>query len=468
MAPKMITLRDYQTAMIGDIENEYKHGRRRVCAVAPCGAGKTIMVGWMAGNAAAHGRRTLFLVHRQELIEQSSRTFAKMNILHGIIAPGHRSANHAVQIGSVQTVARRLDRLAPPDLIVIDEAHHSTAATWRRVIDRYPNAHVLGVTATPARLSGQGLGDVFESLVIGPTVRELIADGNLAPYRYYAPPVKVDLTELRVRYGDYVRDEIELRADKPEIIGDLVEQYKTLAPGARAICYCVSLAHSQHVAQSFTAAGIPAVHIDGETPRMAREQAIADFCTGKVKILCNVDLISEGLDVPAMEAVILARPTQSLTLYIQQAMRAMRPDADNPGKTAIIIDHVGNCFRHGLPDEDREWSLETYKQRAKPRQFALRQCPRCYAAHRPASKCPYCGYVYPPAVRMPPQQRDGQLVQIAELERKRKRQEVARARTVADLERIAIQRGYSLRWVQKMAVIKGIVKCRGGTSYARS
>lgn len=464
----MIQLRPYQENMVSEIGNEFTHGRQTVCAVAPCGAGKTIMVGWMSGATQAKGRRTLFLVHRQELIDQSSSTFQDMGIQHGIIATGYPHINqHLVQIGSVQTVVRRLDKLQAPDFIIIDESHHATAATWKKIIQYFPAAMVLGVTATPERLGGNGLGDVFQSLVLGPTVKELISWGNLAPYKYYAPPVKVDMDNIRVKFGEYVQSEIEMAVDKSEIIGDLVEQYQTLAPGMRAVCYCVSRAHSEHVATSFRAAGIEALHIDGETHKGVREQAIRDFRDGRIRILCNVDLISEGFDVPAMEATILARPTQSLTLYIQQAMRSMRPDKQNPDKTAVIIDHVGNVFRHGMPDEEREWSLEIKKKKSVDREFTLRSCPKCFLVHRPAAQCPYCKHVYPQAARDEmPVQRKGELIEIEELERKQKRQEVGKARTIAELERIAIARGYSLRWVQKMAVVKGIVKGDTG-SYAR-
>ena len=459
----MIRLRSYQEEMVQEIASEFGRSQQRVCAVAPCGAGKTVMVGWMAGGTAAKGRRVLFLVHRQELIDQSSTTFTDMGIQHGVIA-AHSAKQYGslVQVGSVQTVARRLPEMPAPDFIIIDEAHHATANTWKKIIAAYPEASVLGVTATPARLGGQGLGDVFQSLVLGPSVKELISWGNLAPYKYYAPPVRADLEGMRVKFGEFVRSEVELRMDKAELIGDLVEQYQRLAPGMRAVCYCVSRAHSEHVALSFRKAGIEALHIDGETPKEVRKQAIANFRSGQIKVLCNVDLISEGFDVPAMEATILARPTASLTLYIQQAMRSMRPDREHPEKQAIVIDHVGNVFRHGLPDEEREWSLEAVKKKrgsAGERTYSLRMCPTCYQVHKPAPTCPYCGHVYQKAEREEiPEQRKGELVHIADVERLKKRQEVGKARTIPDLERIALQRGYSLRWVQKIALAKGIIK----------
>ncbi len=453
----MIQLREYQRQLIDDVAYEFQT-RDRVCLVAPCGAGKTITVGWMAQASELKGNRTLFLVHRQELIRQSIDTFDAMNIHHGVIATKFAENREPfVQIGSVQTVARRLDRITPPDFIVIDEAHHATAGTWKKIIAEFPYAKVLGVTATPERLGGHGLGDIFQSLVIGPTVRELIEWGNLAPYDYYAPPGTFDADQVSVRFGEYVKADLEKQIDKNAVVGNIIDNYKQLADGMRAVCYCVSLAHSKHVAESFCQAGISAMHIDGETPEAIRTQAIRDFRDDKIKILCNVDLISEGFDVPAMEAVLLARPTQSLTLYIQQAMRAMRPDKNNPAKRAVIIDHVGNVFRHGLPDEDRMWSLETKRRKAAPRAVGVKVCERCFKAYWSASVCPYCGYAPPKAEREEmPKEADGQLLKVEDVERKARRQEVGKARSIEELEQIAIRRGYSMRWVTHIAKAKGI------------
>ncbi|MCM0758078.1 DEAD/DEAH box helicase [Sporomusa sphaeroides DSM 2875] len=454
----MFNLRGYQELLIDGARIEFQSGKKRVCLCSPCGSGKTVIMADMSSKARLLGNRTLFVVHRQELIEQSSETFKALGVTHGIIAAGYpMNLNEMIQIGSIQTVVRRTNKIYPPQVIIIDEGHHSTAATWRKLLEAYPDAYVVGLTATPARMGGQGLGDIFESLIIGPTVKELIEWGNLSPYRYYAPPVAADLTGLRVKYGDYAQSEVAMRMDKSEIIGDLIAQYQKLAPGARAVCYCASRAHSQHTADMFRQAGIPALHIDGETPDVARKSAISDFKNGTIKILCNVDLISEGFDVPAMEAVILARPTQSLTLFIQQAMRAMRLDKENPGKVAVIIDHVGNLYRHGLPDEDREWSLEGKKKKPSEKQeFPLKQCPKCYGAHRPAPICPYCMHVYVVEERTGPEQRAGELAEIIELEKKRKKEEVKRARDVVTLEQIAMARGYRPSWVTKMCELKRI------------
>jgi superfamily II DNA or RNA helicase len=450
-------LREYQELLIDGARIEFQNGNHRTCIVAPCGAGKTVIMAWMSAQAKLKGNNVLFAVHRQELIDQSSETFQALGVSHGIIAAGYpMNVSEKIQIASIQSVIRRTNKINAPQVIILDEAHHATAGTWRKLLAFYPEAYVIGLTATPARMGGQGLGDIFKSLIMGPSVKELISWGNLSPYRYYSPPVAIDFSDLQVKYGDYVQSEVALCMDKSEIIGDLIAQYKKLAPGARAVCYCVSIEHSQHTADMFRLAGIPALHIDGETKDIVRKAAINDFKLGKIKILCNVDLISEGFDVPAMEAVILARPTQSLTLYIQQAMRAMRPDKSNPNKVATIIDHVGNVYRHGLPDEDREWSLERKKKKTVSREVSMKICPKCYYAHTPSPACPGCGHVYQVAEKAEPEEKAGELTEILEIQKKEKKMEVGRARNVVTLEQIAMQRGYSPRWVKKMCEVKNI------------
>ena len=397
----MFNLRSYQTDLISRIAADFSSGVQRVCAVAPCGAGKTVVVGWMAGKTALVNKRVLLLVNRRELIDQSDRTFTAMNIRHGIISAGiPADYESSVQIGSVQTVARRLSRIPPPDFIIIDEAHHATAGTWKKIMEAPPQAMTLGVTATPARLDGNGLGDIFQSLVMGPSVDELIQWGNLSKYNYYAPPSKADIKSVRIQFGDYVKSELERAVDDDALVGDIVANYQKLADGRQTVCYCVSRKHSEHTAAKFRAAGISAAHVDGETHKAERDRIISDFRRKKLRVLCNVDLLGEGFDVPGMEAVILARPTASLTLFIQQSMRPLRPDPDNPSKVAVIIDHVGNCFRHGLPNAPQEWTLDSKPKKKRIREISMHQCPKCYQVWMTAQRtCPYCGYVPPMAER---------------------------------------------------------------------
>lgn len=450
-------LRDYQERGINEIRARFLGGKRRVCYVAPCGAGKTLLMAYMASQAASRGKRTLFLMHRRELIEQASETLQAMHIRHGIV--GQLMAAPKILIGSVQTVARRIGDLPEPDLIILDECHHATASTWKKAIAAFPHACVVGLTATPARFGGQGLGSVFEALVLGPTTKELISRGYLAPYQYYAPPMVADLGDVRTVRGDYDQTELAGRMDKPGITGDAITHYEKLAAGTQAIVYCASIQHSQNTALVFRSRGLCACHVDGATPRDERREIMQGFRARKIQILCNCDLFGEGVDVPGMETVILLRPTQSLTLYIQQAMRGMRPDKANPEKRAIILDHVGNVYRHGLPDDEREWSLEERRKKQRSKQentVKIKVCENCFSAHKPTPKCPYCGFSYPLLERTV-EEKAGELQELTKIEKAKKRMEVGMARTIQDLKYIATQRGYKPGWVYLQAKLKGLV-----------
>ncbi len=431
----MQMLRDYQVKGINDIRQAFAQGFKNICFVAPCGAGKTKMMSWMDSESAKRGMKSLFVVHRRELLDQALKS--------GCSA-----------VTSVQTLVRKpLDW--SPDLLIFDEAHHATAGSWRKVMAMYPEAWVVGLTATPARLGGQGLGDVFETLVIGPDPEDLIKRGYLAPYKYYAPPVQADLTNLDIRAGDYQLEQIAYQMDRPQVIGDAVEHYQRLANGKQAVAYCASIAHSQHTAEAFQLVGINALHVDGKTPDKERDRIMNDFKDGKIKILCNVDLISEGFDVPSMEAVILLRPTASLTLFIQQAMRPMRPGIN---KTAIILDHVGNVLKHGLPDAYREWELHPKRKKKRGTSqgdISIRQCPQCYGVHKPADRCLWCGFVYQVKPREIEQVK-GELKEFNPEEKKARRMAIGQAKTLEDLRGIAAQRGYKPGWVWYQAQSKGI------------
>ena len=409
-----IKLRPYQQEFIDNVRNEFLQNHKRVVGVAPCGAGKTIMTGWMIRESALRGKRSIFFVHRQELIEQTSKTFSALDIPHGIISAGcDMNLNLPVQIASVQTLARRLDIVPAPDFLICDECHHILANTYKKILDKYPNAYLLGVTATPERMGGITLCDVFTSMVESLTVDELISLGNLTPFNYFAPSVGVDLHNVRVKFGEYNNNDLERAMSAKQIIGGIVDNYLKYAEDKSAICYCVNVKHSKKVANAFIHAGIPAAHCDGETPKDLRASIVNDFRNGNIKVLCNAELFGEGFDVPRCQAVILARPTFSLTLFIQQAMRAMRPDSDDPNKVAIIIDHVQNYLRHGLPNDMHDWSLDPNDRKEKKKK--PRQCPQCnnVVSYR-VTVCPHCGYLFPEkdSVDSDTDEQQGELVQI--------------------------------------------------------
>ena len=385
-------LRGYQLDLINGVLTAYRQGRRSPCIVLPCGGGKSVIVAEMAKRTTDKGNRVLFIVHRKELCDQIRNTFTQWGVDMDLCT-----------VGMVQTVCRRTDNIPPPALIITDENHHSKAASYRKIYDAFPHAYRVGVTATPVRLDGSGLSDVNDALVVGVSAKWLIEHRFLSPYDYYAPTL-TDLSGVKTVRGEFDASSAADVLMNHTVFGDAIWHYRQLAADRQAICYCTTVRHSQAMAAAFNAAGIPAAHIDGETPKAERDGVIDGFRQGAVRILCNVDLISEGFDVPDCACAILLRPTQSLTLYIQQSMRCMRY---RPDKRAVIIDHVGNYARFGLPDQDRQWTLEgqpkqTRKQEKTADDLAVTSCPQCFRTF--ASKdysgqrirlCPYCGAVLP-------------------------------------------------------------------------
>lgn len=450
----LIQLRPYQTRVIDESRQAYAQRHRAVLLCMPTGAGKTYTASTVVHGAAAKRKTVWWLCHRRELVAQASQTFHALGIPHGTVQAGHVSNPHAlVQVASIQTIARRLDQLPEPDLIVFDETHHIGAASWDAIFHRFSRARILGLTATPWRLDGQGLGRWYTSMVLGPPTAELIENGSLSPYRLFAPALP-DLTGVATAAGDYQRGALAKAMDKPQIVGDAIGHYTSLCPGKRAVAFAAGVENSKHIAALFNEAGIPAEHVDGEMPTEQRDAAVERFRRGQTLVLSNADLFGEGFDVPAIEAAILLRPTKSLSLHLQQVGRALRPCE---GKSeAIILDHAGNSLRHGLPDDEREWSLEDREKRAKAdaAEVPVRQCKECFFVYRPAPKCPSCGHVPPVQVREL-EVVEGTLTEFQRaVENREKRQQVGKASTLEDFQRIAAERGYKPGWAHQMMRVR--------------
>jgi len=447
----MITLRPYQQSMIDEARAAYARRQRAVLFQLPTGGGKTITASTVVHGAAQKGNVTWWLAHRRELVEQASQTFHALGIPHGTVQSGHVSNPQAsVQVASIQTIVRRLDQLTPPSLIIFDEAHHIGAASWDAIFHRFPAARILGLTATPWRLDGQGLGRWFGHMVSGPSTTELIENGSLSRYRLFAPAMP-DLTGVGMAQGDYQRGALAKAMDKPAIVGDAITHYIKLCPGKRAVVFAAGVENSRHIAAQFNAAGIPAEHVDGEMGAHERDAAVARFKAGQTLILCNADLFGEGFDVPAIEAAILLRPTKSLSLHLQQVGRALRPA---PGKdVAIILDHAGNSLTHGLPDDEREWSLDDRekRKRAAPAEVSVRTCTECFFVYRPASSCPQCGHAPPVQVRQI-EQVEGTLTEVRKIEPRAKFREQGKANSLDALIELGRARGYKNPrfWAEKV------------------
>lgn len=390
-----IQLRDDQVVVVDETRDKLRT-HPAVLIQSPCGFGKTVVAARMTHTAASRGKIVWFLCHRRELVRQAAAAFDREGIDFALcIADARGNVSKPVQICSIPTLAKRFERYPPPDLIIWDEAHHCGAATWRELFRKFPKAKHVGLSATPMRLDGQGLGEFFGDIVIGPSPRELIDGGRLSPYRLFSSN-DVDTSGLHKMAGDWAKNELEVVTNKPKITGSAIQHYQEYAAGRRAVAFCVSIKHSQAVVDQFNDAGIPAFHLDGCADTTVRDGVLADFADGKIKVLSSVDLLIEGFDLPAIECAILLRPTQSLNVYLQSTGRAMRTA---PGKeNCIILDHVDNFGRFGYPDVERYWSLAG--REATTREVTIagksnRVCSTCFAATKmPAKKCCNCGEAF--------------------------------------------------------------------------
>jgi DNA repair protein RadD len=403
-----MNLRPYQSQLVTEIRGQYQLGHKAVLAVLPTGGGKTVCFSYIAQAASVKGNRVLILVHRAELLDQASRA---MPVPHGVIAANRAmDLSHTVQVASVQTVARRL-HLLPRDffqLLVVDEAHHTTAGTWAKVIEHFAAAKLLGVTATPIRGDGRGLGEHYQAMVQGPTAAELTAEGYLAPARVLAPP-GFDSAGLRKRMGDFDTKQAEQRVGT--IMGDCLGHYRKHLSGQTAIAFCCSVAHAEAVAHLFQSAGIAAASIDGTMDTATRRELLQRLAVGDIKVLTSCALIGEGVDVPSVGGCILLRPTASVGLHLQMIGRCLRPQL---GKTAVVLDHVGNTLRLGHHLEERDWTLDGLRKRDREAAPSVKVCPTCFATSpSTAQVCADCGHVFAPPERREIKVVEGELVEQA-------------------------------------------------------
>jgi len=441
-------LRDYQQDLFSRIQGAIRRGVRSSLVVSPTGSGKTATFCYIASRAERAGSPTLILAHRRELITQTSGTLGKFQVRHGIIQPGITpDPGKIVQLGMVQTIARRLGRMAIPKLIIVDEAHHAAAGQYRAIIKAFPSAAVVGFTATPLRLDGKGLGDYFHEIIPGPAVEWLIENGHLCRPRYFAPPMIANMKGIKKRGGDYASDQLADAMTSARITGDAVKHYQKLTPNTRAVAFCVNIRHAEHVCSMFNAAGIPSGIIKGDMTADDRRKIVTDLADGRIRVMVSVDVISEGFDLPSVETAILMRPTQSLGLYLQQIGRILRP---SPGKTATILDHAGNIARHGLAEDDREWSLEGRDKKSKKTEAGThKQCGSCYAMFlRLLPSCPECGWTPPPPEPKEFEHTDEELVEIRRAPIQMLLKDV---KTRKDLKIIQKAKGYKPGWTYYMA-----------------
>lgn len=492
-----VILRERQVKAIHDTRRAVANGSHAPIIVAATGFGKTVTAAGLIAGAMSKGSNVLFLAHRQELIYSARTKLADFGIQSGIIMAGERIALvYPVQVASVQTLVRRMDKLNwRPDLCVIDECHLSNAASYKKIIAFYENPILIGLTGTPWRLGAQGLGighgGMFDALVETGSVADLIADGTLCPFRYFAPPL-ITTEGIGHTAGEFDEKELEDRLNTPTITGSFIAHWKRLAQGRPTMVFCVSVKHAHDLTAQACAAGIRAVVVDGTSEDEHRRNVLPDLAAGRIDMAVNCGIYIEGVDCPAISCVVDLAATESLSRFLQKIGRGMRI---HPGKKdLIIIDHVGNAgvsidgdfvAKHGMPDDPREWTLEGRKKRSKKTEDSekpidLIQCPECSATMKPRPVCDavdvdgnICGHVFMTKPRKAPDQVDGELIEVsakqaqqdAEQERLdilRRSQEVGMAKTYEELLAIAKDRNYKPGW----AGIKWAIKKKQAAAIA--
>ena len=419
----------------------------------------------IARRTTANNKRVMFLIHRREVLKQAVDTFMNQGVNPDLLTAG-----------MVQTLTRRVDKLQTPSVILVDEAHHALAKSYQNILNKFPKAIVLLFTATPHRTGRVQLDQIADDIIVGQSIHELTEKGFLAPFRYFQPPGDFDSSLLkRGSTGDFTNDSMQ-QAMSTKIFGHIVKQYKRIAPGMQAVVYTYSIDSAIKIAAEFNSEGISAVEVDGTTSKEKRAVAVRKFRDQKIKILVNVNLFTEGVDLPNVDCVIMARPTASLALYLQFSMRCLNP---RPGKTAIIIDHANNFKSFGYPDDDRDWkqAIKSGKQKSKTLLkdpgMSIVTCDYCFAVVKASEvkdgKCPICGK--PIKVHEAKPISDVDLVEATKARRQLVKKilhdnvyqnvinkQVGELHTMAELQAYAKIHGYKSGWAWYQAKRKGLVK----------
>ena len=426
---------------------------RSVLLVQPTGAGKGTLAAYITRSANVRGKRVVFLVNRRNLVHDMSKRIGKLGLEHGVIMGGdpRRRPHLSIHVASIDTIHRRENR-PPADLLIVDEAHFAVTPTWAKVLASYPDAKILGMTATPIRLDGRGLGEVFEAMVLGPSVRRLIEQQYLVPAVVFRPGGP-DLSGVRKTGGDFNQKQLAAVCDKPKLVGDVVEQWKKNAGGSKTAAFCVNQHHAQEVAEKFRCAGFDWAYVDCDTPDRERDRIWDDFDHGQLPGVASVGTISYGWDHPICSCIIAARPTASMGLWRQMLGRGSRP---HPGKQNFkVLDHFDNTGRlDAFFEDDVAWSLAGQAVReAGTSSVSITTCRQCFATFRSGPlTCPYCLVTLPKPTR-PIEEVCGELEQ-AERERKasaietwkERQDEHQRRRKFNEFRHIARERGYKSNW----------------------
>ena len=438
-----LKLRNYQETIIKNCRDAFKQGYEKLCCVLPCGAGKTAIFCYLAylNTIKKPSNHVLILLHRKELLKQTIEAFQAFQI----------NTDH-IDIAMIQSFKNTLKTgVKPYSLIIIDECHHATSNSFKTVLDAYSKTALIGFTATPARLDGKPLGAIFDSLIVGVDYAYLIANKYLVDYDYFSPDLNFDFSKWKLKSGDFDATDNAIHLDKKAIYGDIL---KYIDINKKTIIYSPTVDYSKKLESQINEHFNTRIsaEFNGTTSQNERDKIIDDFKNNRIKILINVDLIGEGFNVPSCNCVFLLRATQSLTLYIQQAGRALRSDPNNPNKRASIFDFVGNIYRFGFPDAPRVWSLSstiknTHKHETVHDSLLIKTCPNCLRSFMPSQMltgrlCPFCNSYIQLNTREIAIQGKKELALIKKNQLIENRRERGKCRSFQQLKKLGEERGY--------------------------
>lgn len=472
------TLRPYQNDIVQGVRQKFREKHQSVVIVSPTGSGKGTLLPYVASGVVRNDLKVLIMAHRQNLIDQLCEALDSFDLCYSVIS-GRKHIKYNCMIGMVQTIAPRLSNIPEPDYILVDEGHHSTADTYLKIFEKFPNAKRILLTATPEDANGDGLIKVASAMVIGPTVRWLIEQGFLSRYTYIKPPSSVDLASIKYKANGDVNEKSALKQIRKSFhVGDAVDLYRKWMDGKPNIVFCVDISHAKEVAEAYQKAGYRAEAISGLMSRSEQKRLLGGLKTGEVQVLCSADLIGEGTDIPCLQGIQMLRPSKSIVIVLQQWGRALRVKPD--GSNAIIIDHMQNCVDMGFPCDVREWSLEPKKKKGE---VCLKTCDRCqrsFHAHEAKEKaaeecsdekCPM-GQV---SIERPQHEREFEVIDVemeviedpwawlgginpALASGAEYTAMMEKADSVEKLKQICRARGYNHRWATVQAVKKGLIK----------